>query len=314
MSEMRRLGASGLEVSALGVGAWAWGDKMFWQYGTTHGREDVQAAYCASLDAGINFYDTAEIYGYGESERLLGDLSRESGRSVVIASKFAPLPYRLSAQALRPTLETTLARLKVKQLDLYQIHWPYTLIQVEDLMDALAEVVKAGLVRSVGVSNYNADEMKRAYKRLNRYGIPLASNQVQYSLLKRGPEANGVLKACQQLDVALIAYMPLEQGFLTGKYTRALPPGPRRFSPLFWRSRQARYKPLLDTIHCIAQGRGKTASQVVLNWLVCRDEHIIPIPGAKNGHQARENAGALGWSLSEEEFRRLDKASRRWLY
>jgi aryl-alcohol dehydrogenase-like predicted oxidoreductase len=288
---------------------------MVWQYGTTHRRSDVQAAYCASLEAGINFYDTAEIYGYGESERILGELARTSDRSVVIASKFAPLPYRLSARLLRPTLEATMARLKVKKLDLYQIHWPYTLLDVEDLMDELAQVVKAGLVQSVGVSNYNADQMKRAYKRLARYGIPLASNQVQYSLLKRTPEVNGVLKACQQLDVALIAYMPLEQGFLTGKYTtgQAIPPGPRRFSPLFWRSRQALYKPLINTINCIAQEREKTASQVVLNWLMCQDECVIPIPGVKNEQQARENVGALGWRLSEEEVLRLDKASRRWL-
>ncbi len=314
MADMRRLGKTGIEVSALGVGVWSWGDRGFWQYGTNYGRDDVNAAYNACLDEGLNFFDTAEIYGGGESERLLGECVRSVGKPVVIASKFAPLPFRITANSLFGALEASLMRLGITKLDLYQIHWPYSLLLINDLMDVLAQAVKSGKVRSVGVSNYTADQMRRAHKRLSRYGIPLASNQVHYSLLKRSPEVNGVLDACRELDVALIAYSPLEQGILTGKYAtgQATPAGPRALAPAFWQARQSQYKPLLTVLQRIANEREKTSAQVALNWLLCRDELVIPIPGAKNERQARQNAGALNWRLNEQEINQIDQASRPW--
>src|SRR5690349_6139820 len=131
MNDLRHLGATGLEVSALGVGVWAWGDKGFWQYGTDYGQADVEAAYRASLEAGINFFDTAEMYGRGASETILGECVKKENKPVVIATKFAPLPTRLSAKALWPALEASMMRLGVTQVDLYQIHWPYSFIKVE---------------------------------------------------------------------------------------------------------------------------------------------------------------------------------------
>jgi aryl-alcohol dehydrogenase-like predicted oxidoreductase len=315
MNDMRRLGASGIEVSALGVGVWSWGDKGFWQYGVTHGREDIEAAYRVSLENGINFFDTAEIYGQGESERNLGDMVRLVGQPVVIASKFAPLPGRFSAQSLWQALEGSLMRLGVSKIDLYQIHWPYTLIKIEDLMEVLAEAVKVGKIRAVGVSNYSVNQMRRAQKRLERSGIPLASNQVHYSLLKRKPERDGVLQACREMNVALIAYSPLEQGLLTGRYMneQEMPAGQRRFMPEFWKRNRIKYKPLLNVMGHIAREHDKTLAQVALNWLLCRDELVIPIPGAKNQQQARQNAGGMGWRMSEDEFARIDRAANQWL-
>jgi aryl-alcohol dehydrogenase-like predicted oxidoreductase len=313
ITDERRLGKSGITVSGLGIGVWSWGDTNFWQYGNTHGKDDVHQAFQASLEAGVNFFDSAEIYGNGKSEQLLGEQVRATSQKVVVASKFAPLPYRFSAQALWPALEASLMRLGLTQVDLYQVHWPYTVIQMEDLMKALAEVVKMGKVKAVGVSNYSADQMRKAYKLLESYGIPLASNQVQYNLIYRKPEVNGVLDACRELDVALIAYSPIAQGTLSGKYLNSKPSGPRRFSPQFWSRRQEQYRPLLDVLFRIGKEREKTPVQVALNWLICRDEHIIPIPGAKTEAQARQNAGALGWRLSEKEFREIDIASCKWL-
>src|SRR6516165_282897 len=213
--DQRQLGTTGIVVPPMGVGVWSWGDKRFWGYGQDYNREDITQAYKACLDVGLNFFDTAEMYARGESERILGECVREDGRPVIIASKFAPLPNRLSARTLLKALDASLERLNVKTIDLYQIHWSYTFINAGALMDALAEAVRSGKVRAVGISNYGADLMRRAHARLARHDIPLASNQVHYNLLDRKPEKNGVLDACRELNMALIAYSPLEQGLLT---------------------------------------------------------------------------------------------------
>jgi aryl-alcohol dehydrogenase-like predicted oxidoreductase len=316
--DQRTLGATGISVPPLGVGVWSWGDKGFWGYGKGHTREDITQAYRVCLDAGLNFFDTAEIYGEGESERILGECRREDGRAIVIASKFAPLPNRFSVRTLEQALDASLERLGVELIDLYQIHWPYSILGVDALMDALALAVRSGKIRAVGVSNYGARLMHKAYARLARHDIPLASNQVHYSLLHRKPESNGVLEACRELNVALIAYSPLEQGLLTGKYSATNPQmvqvlGARRFMGAFRSSQRRKMEPLLQTMGQVAQAHDKTLGQVALNWLLCKDTCVIPIPGAKNARQARENAGAVGWHLTEEEFAEIDRAARAWL-
>ncbi len=313
--DQRHLGATGIAVPPLGVGVWSWGDKNFWGYGKDYTREDVSQAYKACLDAGLNFFDTAEMYSRGESEHILGECIREDGRPVVIASKFAPLPNRFSARSLLKALDASLERLNVKTIDLYQIHWPYSVIGVDALMDALAEAVRSGKVRAVGVSNYSADQMRRAHARLARHEIPLASNQVRYNLIYRKPETNGVLDACRELNVALIAYSPLEQGLLTGKYRHVegqaiSVPRQRRMTRAFRTSQRRKIEPLLQVMGNIAKAHNKTIGQVALNWLLMKDELIIPIPGAKNLRQASENAGAIGWRLTSEEFDQIDAASQ----
>jgi len=310
--DQRQLGKSGIVVPALGVGVWSWGDKSIWGYGTSYTRADITQAYKACLDAGLNFFDTAEMYGGGESERILGECMREDGRPVIVASKFAPLPNRFSASKLLDALDATLQRLGVPSIDLYQIHFPYTYLNKIALIDMMAKAYNAGKIRAIGVSNYNVTQMREAHARLARYGIPLASNQVHYSLLHRKPEHNGVLDACRELDVALIAYSPLQQGLLTGKYRAGQKfkmIGMRRFMRAYGTSGLNKIEPLLQTMEIIAQARGKTTAQVALNWLLAKDEHIIPIPGAKNQRQATDNAGAIGWRLSEEEFRQIGEAS-----
>lgn len=333
----RRLGASELTVPALGVGTWSWGDTLMWGYGRSHTGDDVGEAYRASLDAGLGFFDTAEVYGRGESERLLGRCSREAGRPVTVATKFAPLPARRSAATLERALDGSLRRLGVERIDLYQIHGPSPLpfLQVDALMDAMAGAVRAGKVRAVGVSNYSASLMRRAHARLAGHGIPLASNQVHHSLLHRYPETNGVLDACRELDVALIAYSPLEQGVLTGKYRTGAASMPRvrrlaagfldrvdpfgetggsvaRFRRLLSGSGKLRTERLAPVFHALeeaARAHGKTIGQVALNWLVHVDPCVVAIPGAKNARQARENAGALGWRLSDAEHARIGEAA-----
>ena len=301
------------EIAPLGVGAWAWGAKRLWGYGKDYGPEDVAAAFRASLENGVRLFDTAEIYGNGASERIIGGLLREGGfdGGPLIATKFAPLPYRLSARSLLGALDGSLKRLGVEAVDLYQIHFPSPFLKVKSLMDALAETLQEGKVVSVGVSNYDAEGMRRAHERLRGHGIPLASNQVRYSLLDRAPETNGVLDACRDLGAMLIAYSPLAQGLLTGKYAPGAKPTGlvRRFNRSFGDANLRKISPILEALRRIGGAHDKKPSQVALNWLISQ-QGVLAIPGAKNGRQARENAGALGWSLVPEEVGELDGLAR----
>jgi aryl-alcohol dehydrogenase-like predicted oxidoreductase len=300
------LGPTGIQISPLGIGAWSWGDAFFWQYGKDHSDADIETAYQASLAHGINFFDTAEVYGLGRSERLLGQYARAAGWPVVIASKFFPFPWRVSKWHQRRALRKSLERLGMERIALYQLHWPFPPVPIDTWMDGLADAVEAGLVQAVGVSNYNVEQMQRAHAALARRGIPLASNQVEYSLWQRKPETSGLLEVCRQLDVTLIAYSPLAQGLLTGKYTPENPP------PGFRRQRYggvlAAVQPLVGLLRELGAAHGgKTPAQVALNWAICKG--AVPIPGAKNARQAMDNAGALGWRLSLDQVQALDRAS-----
>ena len=307
-----RLGQTDIYVSPLGVGAWSWGDRMFWGYGQKGGYtdEDIHAAYQASLECGITFYDTAEVYGFGLSEEILGRLVREAtppDRKIVVASKFFPYPFRISRRFLMRSLHNSLKRLGMECLDLYQIHWPLPPISIQTWMDELADAMQTGLIRAAGVSNYAMDQMLCANRALARRGVSLASNQVKYSLLTRNVERSGLLAACKEFGITLIAYSPLEMGMLTGKYTPENPPSGLRG----WRySRHYLYciQPMIDVLRSIGEAHGgKTPAQVALNWVMCKG--ALPIVGAKNLRQANENAGALGWRLNEEEITALDQTS-----
>lgn len=292
----------------MGIGAWAWGDRYMWNYGSSHNASDVIAAFEATLKGGINFIDTAEVYGLGRSERILSQLIKESQDSLVIASKFMPFPWRLGKNSLFRALQNSLKRLDLESLDLYQVHFPLPPMPPEKWMNPLAEAVQLGLIKSIGVSNFNESQMRRAHSVLAQHGIPLASNQVPYSLLDRKVEFIGLLKACQELGVTLIAYSPIAQGMLTGKYTPNNPP-PGVRSRVYNRSLLTKIQPLIQEMKRIGeQHGGRTPSQVALNWLICKGS--VPIPGAKNARQAEENAGALGWCLSPEQIAVLDDLSK----
>lgn len=302
-----QLGPNGPSVPALGVGTWAWGDSLFWGYGKSYGRGDVEAAFLASVDAGINFFDTAEVYGLGESEKLLGHFSQTHCPSVSLATKYFPLPWRFYPQAVADALTASLSRLQQSSIDLYQVHMPFDLfLGQEKLMHALADEVHRGRIKAVGVSNYSASQMREAAKYLAERGVPLAVNQVQYSLLNRSIETNGVLTAAQELGVIILAYSPLAQGLLTGKYRPGnhKPGGARRLDPRFSTDGLERLQPLLDALDEIAHNHSRTPAQVALNWLICQG-NVMPIPGAKNAHQASQNAGALGWQLDTQEIDQL---------
>lgn len=295
-----------LHAIEMGLGAWQWGDRVVWQYGHGYGDAEVHQAFLATLNQGIRFVDTAEVYGNGLSERLLGQFLKETDQPVLVATKFFPLPWRFRKNALVRALKGSLARLGVESIDLYQIHWPTPLMSIDTMMEGLAECVKSGLTRTVGVSNFSQTQMVAAYSSLARHKIPLASNQVHYSLLNRTVEKEGTLARCKELGVRMIAYSPIEKGLLSGRYSAdSPPPGARSRS---YSNLLPKIGPLLKLMTEIGQDHGgKSNVQVALNWVICKG--ALPIPGAKNAEQAQENAGALGWRLSDEEFARLDEMS-----
>jgi aryl-alcohol dehydrogenase-like predicted oxidoreductase len=309
-----RIGRTDLEVAPIAVGTWAWGERRYWGYETDHGPRDVVDAFAASADAGLDLFDTAEVYGDGESEKILGWLVRKRGGRLLVATKFGLLPGR-DARMLPRALDASLKRLGLPRVDLYQIHWPdRTMASIDALMDQLAGVVAAGKARAVGVSNFSAEEMREAHAALARYGVPLASNQVRYGLMHRAPEANGVLDACRALGVTLLAYSPLEQGILCGKYDIGrVPIGPRAGHPEFGEESLHAARPLVALLREIGAAHdGRPPEQIALAWLTAKAD-VVPIAGAKTGAQAASNAGALGLVLTEDEVATLDRASERWV-
>jgi aryl-alcohol dehydrogenase-like predicted oxidoreductase len=302
-----KLGPTEIRLRPMGLGVWQWGD-AYWSYDLTTAYQNARDAFNVTLDAGITLIDTAEAYGRGESERTLGKLMRETGRRPFIATKFQPLP-RFRPSAVDVALEGSLERLGVESVDLYQVHHPYSILRMESVLGRIADAVKAGKVKHVGVSNYNEKQMRKAHRLLDRRGIPLVSNQVHYSLLHRAPEADGVLDACRELDITLIAYSPLAQGALTGKYGpgRGKVRGMRRFRRVFRNLKSA--MPVVEALEDIGHEHGKTAAQVALNWLAAQP-NVIPIPGAKDGRQAAENAGALDFQLTDVESALIDGLTR----
>ncbi len=300
--------SSFLQAIEMGIGAWAWGDRMVWQYGTSYTDADIRQAFFAALENGIPLIDTAEIYGRGRSEQLIGQFLRQSEQPILLATKYFPYPWRLGGRPLLRALRASLQRLGREQVDLYQVHWPTPLVSIDTLMRAMADAAQEGLVRAIGVSNYNEEQMLIAQSALQRRGLQLAANQVEFSLLNRQAEKSGLLKRCQELGVRLIAYSPLAMGLLSGKYTLQNPPPGLRGRK--YGRKLAAIQPLIELLREIGQAHeGKTPAQVALNWTICKG--ALPIPGAKNARQVTMNAGALGWRLTPTEIAALDEASDR---
>jgi len=295
-----------LHAVEMGLGAWQWGDRMVWQYGQGYGDEEVHKAFLASVNEGIRFVDTAEVYGSGRSERLLGEFLKQTDQPILVATKYAPYPWRFGKNAIGRALKASLERIGVESVDLYQIHFPGFTMGTDTLMEGLAECVKSGMARTVGVSNFGQTRMLAAYSALARQNISLASNQVHYSLLHREVEKDGTLARCKELGIRLIAYSPLEQGLLTGRYSVSNPPSgirARQYARLL-----PKISTLIKVMTEIGQDHGgKSNAQVALNWTICKG--TLPIPGAKNEKQAQQNAGALGWKLTDAEVAKLDEAS-----
>jgi aryl-alcohol dehydrogenase-like predicted oxidoreductase len=302
----------------MGVGAMVWGNPKGLArlhpaqtaYGGSHGIEEERRAVEISLAAGVNLFDTAAMYSGGAAESRLGELAR--GKDVIIASKF-PGSFSFKAEDFPRELQASLSRLGRDYIDLYQHHFPNARLSISKLMDRLADAFEAGKVKAVGVSNYSAEQMREAHAALAKRGIPLASNQVEYSLLNRKPEVDGTLDACRELGITLIAYTPLAGGRLTGKYSAQHRAGGffRRILPQYGRKALEEMQPVIKLLREIGEKYSKTPGQVALRWLI-ENPVVLPIPGAKNGKQAADNAEALKFSLTAEEVEKLSQATMVW--
>jgi len=295
-----------LDKYELGIGAWSWGDKLFWEFYKEYGDEDAFSVYKESLNLGITFIDTAEVYGSGESERLIGRFIAETKQPVFIATKFMPYPWRLTRSSLMSALSKSLKRLGLPRVDLYQINTPNPPVPTTVWVEEMAKLQMKGLIGSVGVSNYNVTQTENAILTLKKFGMKLASNQVEYNLLNRSIEKDGLLSLCRQEGIRVIAYSPLGQGLLTGKYSSENPPSGIR--GMRYHNQLKTVIPLITLLRKLGdQYGGKTPAAVAINWTICKG--TLPIPGAKSVQQLTQNAGALGWRLSADDIALLDEMS-----
>jgi len=312
---MRTLGKTNIEVTPIGLGMmeFAGGGGLMGSAFPVIKQDDKNATVKAGLDGGINWVDTAELYGAGVSEASLSMALKAAGKKdkdVVVATKWWPL-FR-TAQNIPHTIQDRIHYLDGYTIGLYMVHQPFSLSSVEAEMEAMADLVEAGKIRSVGISNFNADQMRRANKALQNRGLPLAANQVRFSLVDRSIERNGILDTAKELGVTIIAYTPLASGLLSGKYHKD--PDLLQKKSLFWRLRLQRgvdkTRSLVKVLEEIGLKYKATAAQVALNWVInSHGETVVTIPGVTKVQQAEESAGAMKFELSVDEVSRLNEMS-----
>jgi aryl-alcohol dehydrogenase-like predicted oxidoreductase len=315
--QLRHLGKTDILVTPIGLGVMelAGGGGLLGHAFPVIPQEEKNAIIKAALDGGINWFDTAEMYGAGVSEQSLATGLKAAGKTdkqVVVATKWWPL-FR-TAHNIQHSIADRLRFLGGYSIGNYMVHQPYSFSSPEAEMNAMADLVDAGKIRSVGVSNFNAARMRRAHAALAKRGLPLAVNQMHYSLLNRQIEKNGVLETARELGVTIIAYTPIERGLLSGKYHKD-PALLERLSgwrkPLMLRS-LARTRPLINLMDEMAGKYAVTIAQVALNWVInFHGESVVTIPGATRVRQAEEAAGAMKFKLSDQEMARLDEVSCR---
>ena len=294
---MRYAEVGGARLSVIGLGTWQFGSTE-WGYGREYSTRVAGEIVRRALELGINLIDTAEVYGLGRSERIVGGSIRGRRESVFLATKLFPvgLPFMTRRRARASAL-----RLDVEQIDLYQQHWPSPLFPPNATMPRFRKLVEEGLVRHVGVSNHSL----AAWQKCERaYGGRVLSNQVRFSLAHREPERE-LLPWAQREGRIVIAYSPLGQGALSGNYQSSSPTNFRRFRGDFSAEARAGREPLVAALREIASAHQATAAQIALAWLV-QKPNVVAIPGASHVKQVEENAAAADIDLTADDVRRLD--------
>lgn len=320
---LRQLGTSDLKVSPIGLGCWQFsnGNSITASYWPKLEDNTTDSIVETCLKGGVNWFDTAEAYGWGKSEESLSRALRKANKKngdVIIATKWFPILRR--ANSIYKSIDERIKHLDGFNIDLFQLHAPYgALSSRENQLWAMKELVKKEKIRYVGVSNYNAKQLRKAHEFLRRTPAPLISNQVNYNLLNRSIESNGVLDTAKELGLSIIAYSPLAQGLLTGKFhdnpdlinTR---PGPRKRLRRFSRKGLIESTQVIHELRLIADKYKVSAAQVALRWLIqFHGNTVVAIPGATKVRQAKENANALHFELTKTELDRLDEVSRKYL-
>ena len=299
---MRFVEAGGVRLSAIGLGTWQFGSRE-WGYGDEYAEGTAIEITQRALELGINLIDTAEIYAFGRSERIVGRAIIGRRDEAFLATKVFPvLPL---APIVEQRGRASAERLGVREIDLYQVHWPNPVVPLGQTMDGMARLQRAGLVKHVGVSNFDLARWKDAERAL---GGPVLSNQVQYSLVTRKPDRE-LLPWAQANDRIVIAYSPLAQGFLSAKYDATnAPGGVRAGNSLFLPENLERAQPLFAALREVAARHDATPSQIALAW-VLRRPNVVAIPGASSVAQLEANAAAADLELSDDDDHRLTAAS-----
>src|SRR5579862_7089342 len=305
--DKRRLGTQGPEVSALGLGCMG----MSEFYGTADEGEAIATIH-RSLELGMNFLDTADMYGRGANEKLVGKAIGDRRDEVVLATKFGNVRHddgsrevRGDAEYVRQACEASLQRLGLDHVDLYYQHRVDRRVPIEETVGAMAELVEAGKVRHLGLSEASSETIRRAHA-----VHPITAVQSEYSLWTRDPE-DGVLATCRELGIGFVAYSPLGRGFLTGKIKSAdgFAEGDfRGHLPRFQGENLQRNLELVARVEEIAEEKGSTPGQIALAWVLSRGNDVVPIPGTKRRRYLEENAKAADIELTTEELERLEEA------
>lgn len=299
---MRYVQIGDQQVSMVGLGAWQFGSDA-WGWGVEYGPEDARSILDRALELGINFIDTAEMYGRGQSETIIGESIRGRRNEVFLATKVSP--HHLNHSTLLKAAHGSMNRLQTDHIDLYQVHFPNPFISHKNTMKAMMKLLRDGLVKNVGVSNYSLRRWQNSEELL---GGPVMTNQVRYHLLDRSSEQE-ILPYAEQADRFVIAYSPIAQGLFSGRYTPEQPPrGVRITNPLFTPSNLKKSWPLVDLLREIGKDHRSEPSQIALAWLL-RSSNVLVIPGAKTVQQLESNAAAADIVLSESEISALTFAA-----
>lgn len=290
------------------IGAWPWGDTATWQYSPAE-LPRIREAWETLRMAGLNWVDSAQAFGSGESERICGELFEGLSRDeFVIQTKWFSIPDRvnlmLQSHAPKKKLQESLRRLRLDYVDIYLVHGRLHPSSIATVARGLAECVEEGLTRAVGVANYDQDDMLRMAEALARHNIPLATNQCEYSVLRRHPETHGLIRACRDKGIIFQSYASLAQGRLTGKYSEGNEPPPTYQATKYPASE---IEPTIAQLRRIAESRRVSLGAVALNYNLSKG--VVPIVGIRNADQAKANMQALGWRLSHDEIRRIESVS-----
>jgi len=294
------------KISKIGLGTWQFGSRE-WGYGEPYASREAHAIVRRALKLGVTLFDTAEIYGSGRSERILGAALGEDRESVFLATKLVPVVP--SALAIKQRAVASANRLGVSRLELYQVHWPNPLVPDSTIMRGMRSLQESGLVGEVGVSNYSLERWRAAEEKLRNRVL---CNQVQYSLVDRLPERD-LLPFAEARGHVIIAFSPLAQGMLSGRYHGGGLPADsiRTASPLFQPENLERTSDLIAALREVADAHSATPAQIALAWVI-RHPAVAAIPGASNVEQLEDNVAAAEIELADDEYRVLDTMSARF--